>query len=685
MNQILTAFDAIGHGIMQVDRAGQVVLCNAMALRLLDLPDHLLKHPFPLLQSGIDLGSMPLAVGADGGSVMLTGPTGAILEIHARRTTHGNCVLMIEDVSAHHARTSALTQSEEENRSLFENTVYGIYRDTLEGVPVRGNPALAALNGYRSEAEYIAAVSQNGGNWYVDQDRSAEFSRLLQRDGRVKDLVSQVYRHRTREKIWITENAWYVRDAEGRPVFIEGTIQDATDRVEAIEAIARQANTDALTGTASRFRFLNHLAEEARPEKSGCVLYSIDLDQFKQINDLLGHGAGDLVLKTAAQRLIQVAGPHALVARLGGDEFAVLRTGPGCHMEADTVAMKIVQALRQPIAIEGHNVIAGSSVGVAVYPAHANCADELLGNADLALYHVKANGRNGFHLFGPELKSSLQRRRALETDLRTAIAEDELELYYQPIVEAATARVTGYEALMRWHHPRLGFLPPSQFIPVAEEAGLMGELGNWAIGRACRQAVLLPDGVTVAVNVSPNQFRSAGIVAELRQALADTGLAPSRLILEVTESVILSSETIAATVISDLIALGIKLALDDFGTGYSSLSYLQRFAFSELKIDRSFVAGIDEGSTNLAIVRAIIGLCRDLGIAVVAEGIETTEQANLLRAENCKFLQGFLYGRPKPFLEVAADHAVNLLDGLPWSERKPRPQKADARAVHKAL
>lgn len=676
------ALSAIPHGVMVVEAGCRVSLCNAQALRLLGLPEDLQDRDFSLAGASLDLDSLPVSEESDGQVAIIERQPGIVLKITARSIRPGAVALTIEDISASHAREAATRQAEAQYKSLFENSVYGIYRDTLDGRPVRCNPALAAMNGYDSETDYIAAVSQISANWYVDPGRAAAFRRLLERDGRVKDLVSEVYRHRSRDRLWVTENAWFVRDDKGRPLFIEGTIQDATERVQGLEVVERQANTDALTGAASRFRFLNCLAEETQPDRPGCVLYSIDLDHFKEVNDLLGHGAGDVVLQTVVRRLDIIAGRTGLVARLGGDEFAILQTGAHSHMRADTTAEAIVKAMRQPIAIEGHNVIAGCSVGVAVYPAQAASAEELLTNADLALYQVKTHGRNGFRLFGADLKTRLQQRKSLEQELRSAIAGDQLELHYQPIVNANTAAVVGYEALMRWQHPRLGFLPPSQFIPVAEDAGLMSELGDWAIFRACSDAALLPEPLSVSVNVSPNQFRSASILERVRSALAQTGLAPQRLILEMTESVILSSEAIASTVIGELQGLGIRLALDDFGTGYSSLSHLQRFAFSKVKIDRSFVAGIGGAPANLAIIRAIVALCRDLGIEVVAEGIETEDQAALLRHEKCQLLQGFLYGRPKSLADIAAEQAIALLGRKPGQPPLPADLK---RTVHKAL
>jgi EAL domain-containing protein (putative c-di-GMP-specific phosphodiesterase class I) len=280
------------------------------------------------------------------------------------------------------------------------------------------------------------------------------------------------------------------------------------------------------------------------------------------------------------------------------------------------------------------------------------------------MYQAKAAGRNGFRIFDFELRSDMQHRKELEQELRRAIERDQLELYYQPIVQASTGKVEAYEALMRWNHPKRGLLPPAQFMTIAEDAGLMTELGNWAIARACQQAAALPKHIKVAVNVSPSQFRSASILVKLRNVLLETKLDPTRMILEITETAILFDELIAARILKELQALGVLVALDDFGTGFSSLSYLQRFPFNKVKIDRSFVAGMLEQPANLAVIRAVLGIGRDLGIKVVAEGVETELQAKALLREGCELIQGYFYGKPKPYSEVVNDLALAQLPTL---------------------
>jgi diguanylate cyclase (GGDEF)-like protein/PAS domain S-box-containing protein len=653
--------ESLHHGIMMLNTTGDVHVCNSLALELLNLPVNFKNLPFNISEVMPQLADLEILQNDDRSSVEIQILPHRFIKIHAKLVGASNIVLTIEDISLGRSGQNAQQLAEVEYRSLFENAVCGIYRDQLDGTPVRCNIALASLNGYNSEAEYIAAVTGTHGAWYVDPHRSAEFKRLMASEGRVKDLVSEVYRHRTRERIWITENAWYVRDAEGNPIFIEGTIQDATERITTLALTERQANIDTLTGVASRFRFLRCLEDMTKTSTPGCTLYSIDFDSFKEINDMLGHAAGDVVLKLLAKRLQAIVDEPSLLARLGGDEFAILQPGLGSQSSVEILAKKIVATLREPLRINGHDLSLGASVGISMFPNQASDAEELLGNADFAMYQAKAAGRNGFRIFDFELRTDIQHRKELEQELRVAIAGGQLELYYQPIVEGGTGIVEGYEALMRWNHPKRGFLPPSQFIPIAEDAGLMTELGNWAITRACQQAAILPPHIKVAVNVSPSQFRSASILVKLRRVLEDTKLDPTRLILEITETVILSNELIAEKLLGKIQALGVLIALDDFGTGFSSLSYLQRFAFNKVKIDRSFVAGMVDLPANLAVIRAVVGIGRDLGIGVVAEGVETQQQVDALLLEGCKTMQGYLYGKPKPYSEIVSDLAVQQL------------------------
>ncbi len=669
---------AAQYGVAWVSANGVVRFLNEFALKILGLPASAINHPFKAAEITPAFARLRILRSDDSDDIELIELSSRrFAKLHSRRVDGGEVAIVIEDINFDHEHSEAQKMAEAEYRSLFQNAVCGIYRDHLDSTPVRCNPALAIFNGYKTEAEYIQAVTGSHGAWYVDPNRSGEFKRLMREEGRVKDLVSEVFRHRTRERIWITENAWYVRDAAGNPIFIEGTIQDASERVATMAIIEREANLDALTGAASRFRFLREIETATKPRKIPCTLYSIDLDRFKEVNDLLGHATGDVVLATAAERLQSLAGKDAVVARLGGDEFAILQQGANTSDDAGALARRIVEIMREPMPANGQNVIVGASVGVATFPDHARDFGELLTNADLALYQVKAKGRGGFRIFDAELRSSNLLRKEVEREMGAAIANGELEMYYQPIINSATGATTSFEALMRWNHPRRGLLLPSHFIPFAEDAGLMPELGNWAIAQACRHAAILPPNIMMAVNVSSNQFRSSSILSELRRVLDETKLDPKRLLLEITETVILSSELIAEKVLDELQNMGVMLALDDFGTGYSSLSYLQRFAFKEVKIDQSFVAGMLEFPANLAIIRAVLGMGRDLGIDVVAEGVETQSQADALSREGCVLMQGYLFGKAKPYHEIVSDLAVRQLSQqLPAKNPGPPPGQA---------
>ena len=677
------ALEASRHGVISISADGGMVIHNAIALEILNLPNCPLNQPLKPEKVSPQLAGLRILRSNDHEDIELHQiSTRRFARMHSRRVGKDRFAVVIENIDLGHEQTSAHRMAEAEYRSLFENAVCGIYRDRLDSTPVRCNPALAVLNGYENEAEYIHAVTGAHGAWYVDPGRSDEFKRLMCTEGRVKDFVSEVYRHRTREKIWITENAWYVRDAEGNPMFIEGTIQDATERITTMAIIEREANLDALTGAASRYRFLREIEEKTVAGASPCTLYSIDLDRFKEVNDIYGHAAGDYVLGVTAQRIQVLVKENGLLARLGGDEFAILQGGAATLAESTTLAKGIVEAMGQPISVGGQNLIIGASVGVAMFPDHAANSEELLSNADMALYKVKTKGRGGYRIFDRELGARTLRRKQIERELGVAVAHEELELHYQPIVECATREIVSYEALMRWNHPRRGLLQPDKFISFAEEAGLMPELGNWAIAHACGHAAILPPHIKMAVNVSPNQFRSSSILSELRRALAETGLDPKRLVLEITETAILSNEATAEKVLDELEAMGVLLALDDFGTGYSSLSYLQRFAFREVKIDQSFVAGMVELPANLAVIRAVLSIGRDLGIDVVAEGVETLSQADALAREGCFLMQGYFFGKPKPYLEIVGDLAVqNLSQQLPAKDRSAPaglPKKARA-------
>jgi diguanylate cyclase (GGDEF)-like protein len=432
------------------------------------------------------------------------------------------------------------------------------------------------------------------------------------------------------------------------------TYEDVTERYQAEQNIARIARHDSLTDQPNRLLFREKMAEGlARVQAGGeaMAVLCLDLDNFKTINDTLGHPIGDALLRAVAQRLRSVVGEDDTIARLGGDEFAILQAATSPYA-AEALAGRVVDVLASPIVVEGHEINTGLSVGIALAPSDGTAADHLMKCADLALYRAKAEGRGLFRFFEPEMDARIQRRRALEIDLRRALTSGEFHLVYQPQLNLATNALTGMEALLRWTHPERQAVLPAEFIPVAEETGLIVPLGEWVLRRACAEAAHWPDAIRVAVNLSPVQFRSRGLVAMVTQALAAAGLPATRLEIEITEAALLQKDEMTVAMLHQLRALGVRISMDDFGTGYSSLSYLRSFPFDKIKIDRSFIADIERNGDSEAIIRAIAELGASLGIATTAEGIETKEQLELVRRAGCTEVQGYLLSRPRPAVEV---------------------------------
>jgi diguanylate cyclase (GGDEF)-like protein len=378
----------------------------------------------------------------------------------------------------------------------------------------------------------------------------------------------------------------------------------------------------------------------------------IDLDHFKLINDSLGHGIGDQVLKQAAFRIESCVGLHDIVARLGGDEFAVLLPDITDWQSAIDVADAIIGKIAQAVFIDDVNIAMSASVGLAFAPDDAKTADDLLRYADLALYDAKERGRNCHSIYSPEMYEAAQARRLIEADLRTAVSCNQLELYYQPLVKIEDDSIIGYEALLRWNHPEQGQIQPAVFIPIAEETGLIVEIGEWVIRNALQEVALWPEHLSVAVNLSPTQMRSPNLIPTVMDALAVNGVAPGRLEMEITESVLMQDTEANLAILHQLKAAGIRIALDDFGTGYSSLNYLRSFPFNKIKIDRCFVDGIAERNDSRAIIHAVIGLANSLGMVTTAEGVERKDQLFELKIEGCHQAQGFLYSRPVPASEI---------------------------------
>lgn len=460
-----------------------------------------------------------------------------------------------------------------------------------------------------------------------------------------------------------------------------GTATDITAEIAAVAEAKYLAEHDSLTGLPNRFRLRQALAEAAgrwsRYASHSAVL-CIDLDGFKEVNDSLGHPVGDELLRACAARLRASVRHLDLVARLGGDEFAILMTD--IKEPADVVALceRIVETVAEPFNLDGHDVIVTASVGAALFPVDADEPDRLMQSADIALYRAKAEGRNRFRFFEPAMEERLRHRKFIENGLRAALARGQLELHYQPQVATRTGALLGYEALLRWSHPERGLIPPLDFIPIAEETGLIIPIGAWVIQQACRDLARLP-GLRVSVNISPIQFRHRELVDVVHDALRESGIAPERLELEITENVLIGNIEEALETLSRLRELGVRLVMDDFGTGYSSLSYLQKFTFDKLKVDKSFIRELAHDVSKRAIVRAMVDLGNGLGMETCAEGVETEEQLRLLADEGCTEVQGFLFGRPQPRAELAESMKGDLVatgSGRPASASHLQPAVA---------
>jgi diguanylate cyclase (GGDEF)-like protein len=431
------------------------------------------------------------------------------------------------------------------------------------------------------------------------------------------------------------------------------THEDITARRQAEAQIAHMAHYDALTDLPNRVLFREHLVKALESvDREKLAVLCIDLDRFKAVNDTLGHPIGDALLRAVSDRLRASARPTDLVARLGGDEFAIVQAGTEQPFGATALATRLIAEIAKPFELDGHQVVIGASVGISIAPNDGNDPDRLLKNADLALYRAKSDGRDSCRFFELDMDARMQARRTMEIDLRRALALGEFEVYYQPLVTLETGKICAFEALLRWHHPVRGMVPPMEFIPVAEEIGLIGQIGAWVLKQACLEATKWPNDIHIAVNLSPAQFRHRAVVLDVVAALGTSGLPACRLEVEITEAVLLQHTESNIGILDELRNLGVRISMDDFGTGYSSLAYLQKFPFDKIKIDRSFVNGLDRPE-SIAIVRAVTGLGSSLGMKTTAEGVETEEQLMKLKEEGCTEVQGYLFSKPVPAAQAA--------------------------------
>jgi diguanylate cyclase (GGDEF)-like protein/PAS domain S-box-containing protein len=483
------------------------------------------------------------------------------------------------------------------------------------------------------------------------------------------------------------EERWW--SITGRPIFdsfqnfcgFRGSGTDLTEKKRSQEHASRLAHFDSLTGLANRHQMsqtLEKILSTPNQAHRECTVFLLDLDRFKHVNDTLGHPAGDALLKQVAQRLEVAVGEMGRVGRLGGDEFKVIIPGRVPRERLALLANEIIRSLSQPYSIEGQRVIIGASVGIAISPAHGETSEDVIRNADLALYAAKDGGRGRYHFYSSDLHSAAEERAQMEQDLRDALSDGSLELHYQPVVHTATERIAGFEALMRWNHPRQGYVSPDKFIPIAEDTGLIQPIGEWALRTACADLAKWPEEVRCAVNVSTLQFANKNLPEVIVSAIADAGISPSRLELEITESVFLNDDEGTDAMFAALSSIGVRLALDDFGTGYSSLGYLKTAPFNKIKIDQSFVRGATlPGSRNGAIIASITSLAQELGMDTTAEGVETLDELDLVRMHGCSHVQGYIYEKPL----TREDATQRLATGLTAIARGPQSARAPRQSM----
>jgi diguanylate cyclase (GGDEF)-like protein len=531
----------------------------------------------------------------------------------------------------------------------------------------------------RPFADLISTESADGG---ATSERTLGF--YLSSHVAFQDLI---VRAKTKNETWWSISGRPVHDEVGRFFGFRGFASDLTKMRQSEVELDRLARQDSLTGLANREalrRALDDALVGAARRKHRSSVFLLDLDRFKAVNDTLGHPAGDTLLRLVSLRLTDEVGTNGQVGRLGGDEFEVVLPTMSSNDELSKVAQGIIDSLSRPYTINGTAVSIGASVGIVTSDYDDRTSDDLMRDADLALYAAKAAGKGCFRFFAPEMHEAARQRQLMESDLRVALEKEQLKVVFQPQVDASSEAVTGFEALVRWQHPEHGAVSPAQFIPIAEEIGLINEIGEWVLKTACDEAAKWPEQVSVAVNLSPVQFKSPALPAIVRAILVETGLPAHRLELEITEGVFLSNDDHVHDMIASLKSIGVNLSLDDFGTGYSSLSYLQRVPFDKIKIDQSFVRGAsDPESRNAALIRAMVGLASDLKMETTAEGVETHEELALVRKLGCSQVQGYIFGKPMPAEEaraLAAKGDASLPAQLP--QREPRIRIIRAALLH---
>ena len=653
--RLVDAIESSREGVVLVDADNKVVLANSEAASFLNVDRLLLKPGVSLselshyVDASILMSRLLTAPKRDQETTDVKLADGRHVRISRSGARDGGFILLCSDITMLKSQKASLAAAKSLLDAALDNMsqglcffdghdrlqvvnrrfceIFRIRRDDIQtGMSFRDLLRISVDTGNHSKQTADELLREQKEFVRLRPDESHHYELA---DGRI---IAAVYRS-TSDHGWVA------------------TYEDVTERHHAEAKIMHMARHDALTDLPNRLLFREKTLQALGQHKALAVLF-IDLDRFKSVNDTLGHPIGDALLCAVTERLQLAVRGADIVARLGGDEFAVVQLG-ATPDTATLLAERIIGTLSEPFDIRGHQMLIGASIGIALAPHDGKDPDLLLKNADMALYRAKAEGRSKFLFFQKEMDARLQERRYLELDLRKAISASQLELHYQPIVEIASEKITGFEALVRWNHPEKGMIMPDEFIPIAEEVGLISGIGEWVIKQACHDAAKWPSNVSVAINLSAVQFRSPTIVLSLISTLAATGLSAQRLALEITETVFLQDDRVVLDTLHQLRELGVRISLDDFGTGYSSLSYLRSFPFDKIKIDRSFTHELQTKEDAVAIVRTIVQLGASLGMGVVAEGVETPEQLAILKAEGCNEAQGFLFSAARPIGEIA--------------------------------
>jgi len=653
--------EAMNEGVITLAPDGTILYCNLCFAEMLKLP--LERVPGLRLQSFLAPQHCAIV------ERMLHGDELHKTEIVLRDARNDNLTILLSpkllqtkgcapiiymvamDLTAQKRTESALREAEEKYRTIFENAVEGIFQIDLNGRYLNINPAMVRIFRHTQSETLLSHLNDAAHPLFVNPLRRKEFLPALRERGEITNYESQIYglHH---EQLWINETIRAVLDKDGQVRFYEGSAEDISERKHYETKLMYQANYDALTGLANRSLLLDrlqHAIAAAERYRHQVTVIFIDLDQFKFINDSLGHHTGDNLLKIIAARLKACVRENDTVARHGGDEF-VIAIDHSTDAVIASLIPKILTSISQAVTVDGNELLVTASIGVSVYPFDGNNADTLLKNADAAMYRAKELGRNNGQFYTEELNQKIHKRMNLESILRHALERGEFFLHYQPQIALHSNDIVGAEALIRWMHSSEGVIPPAEFIPLAEELGLIIPIGDWVLRTACTQMKAWHDAglpkINIAVNLSARQFRQPNLVEVIAQALRDSGLEPGYLELEITESMMMDNVEQAALTLGKLKATGIKLSIDDFGTGYSSLSYLKRLPIDVLKIDRTFVSDITGDADGAPIVRSIITLAHSLKLKVIAEGVENGEQLAYLRAHRCDVMQGYYFSKP---------------------------------------